>query len=87
MTDPNAGLAETSGFQIRTKGHISERWSGWFDGFDVRLEPDGTTLICGQSLDQAALHGLLTKVRDLGLPLISVSPTGPDGESDPVSTP
>ncbi len=87
MTDQNAGLRETSGFQIRTKGHISERWSGWFDGFDIRLDADGTTLISGPSLDQAALHGLIAKVRDLGLPLISVTPMGPHGESDPVTNP
>lgn len=77
MTDTNAGLGETSGYQIRTKGHISERWSGWFDGLEIRHEPDGTTLILSPALDQAALHGLLAKVRDLGLPLISVTPTPP----------
>jgi hypothetical protein len=77
MTDTNAGLGETSGYQIRTKGHISERWSGWFDGLDIRHEPDGTTLILSPALDQAALHGLLAKVRDLGLSLISVTPTPP----------
>ena len=87
MTDTNAGLGETSGYQIRMKGHISARWSGWFDGLDIRLEADGTTLISSPSLDQAALHGLLAKVRDLGLPLISVTPTGSDDQPDPVPTP
>lgn len=74
MTDQHAGLGE-SGYEIRTQGHIDERWSEWFEACDLRHEPDGTTLICSPAIDQAALHGLLAKIRDLGLPLISITRT------------
>lgn len=73
MSNHNPGPGDTSGYGIRTQGHISDRWSDWFDGFDLRHDDDGTTLISSPALDQAALHGLLAKVRDLGLPLISVT--------------
>ena len=73
MSDSSPGLGDTSGYEIRTQGHISDRWSDWFEGLDLRLEPDGTTVISSPALDQAALHGLLAKVRDLALPLISVT--------------
>jgi hypothetical protein len=89
MSDSDPGLGAASGYEIRTQGRISERWSGWFDGFEVSHEPDGTTLIRSSALDQAALHGLLAKIRDLGIPLVSVVRTparhpgpeadGPDG--------
>ena len=60
-------------YEIRIQGHLDQRWSSWFDGLTVTSEPDdATTLIAGPIPDQAALHGLLAKVRDLGLPLISV---------------
>jgi hypothetical protein len=75
MSGTNPGLAGSSGYQIRTKGRISDRWSDWFEGMTLVRQPDGTTVICCPSIDQAALHGLLTKVRDLGLQLISVTPT------------
>ena len=68
-------------YQIRIKGHLSSEWAGWFEGLTVTLEEDGTTLLVGPVADQAALHGLLKKVRDLGLPLISVSPVEP-GQAD-----
>ena len=58
--------------EIRLKGHLSGRWAAWFDGLSLRLESDGTTVIYGPVADQSALHGLLQKVRDTGLPLISV---------------
>ena len=74
MSHPTPGLGGSSGYLIRTKGHIGARWSDWFDGFDLVHEPDGTTVIRCPALDQAALHGLLAKVRDLGLPLISITP-------------
>ena len=73
MSDTTHGLGDTSGYEIRTKGHISDRWSAWFEGMTLVHEPDGTTVIRCPALDQAALHGLLAKVRDLGLPLISVT--------------
>jgi len=59
-------------YEIRIKGHLAERWTGWFEGLTITLEEDGDTLLAGPVIDQAALHGLLKKVRDLGLPLISV---------------
>jgi hypothetical protein len=60
-------------YEIRIQGQLDQRWSSWFDGLTVTSQPDSAiTLIAGPVADQAALHGLLTKVRDLGLPLISV---------------
>ena len=63
---------EPGHYEIRLKGHLAERWAGWFDGLTITLEENGDTLLSGPVVDQAALHGLLKKVRDLGLPLISV---------------
>jgi hypothetical protein len=60
-------------YEIRIKGHLANRWAAWLDGELLQVD-DGTTLVRAQVRDQAALHGLLTKVRDLGLPLISVTP-------------
>ena len=74
-------------YEIRLKGHLDSRWSAWFDGLSLTNESDGTTLIHGPVADQAALHGLLQKTRDLGLPLISVTfvepghPQAPDAEA------
>ena len=75
MSDTTPGLGDTGGYEIRTQGRISESWSNWFEGMTLVHEADGTTLIRCPVLDQAALHGLLAKVRYLGLPLISVTPT------------
>ena len=60
-------------YEIRIAGHLPPHWSDWFEGLAATLEPDGTTLLSGPVIDQAALYGLLKKVRDLGLPLISVN--------------
>ena len=60
-------------YEIRLEGHLDDQWSDWFEGLTITLEKDGNTLLTGPVVDQAALHGLLRKVRDLGLPLISVS--------------
>ena len=60
-------------YQIKVKGHLDRRWTEWFGGLTITLEDNGETLLTGQVADQAALHGLLRKVRDLGLPLISVT--------------
>jgi hypothetical protein len=59
-------------YEIRVKGVIDERWSEWFEGLEVSPQPSGETILVGPLVDQAALHGLLQKVRDVGLPLISV---------------
>lgn len=59
-------------YEIRIAGHLPARWSAWFEGFAVTLEADGTTLLSGPVVDQAALYGLLRKVRDTGLTLIAV---------------
>ena len=60
-------------YQIRIKGHLGHQWTDWFKGMTITLEESGETLLTGPVTDQAALHGLLKKVRDLGLPLISVN--------------
>jgi hypothetical protein len=59
-------------YEIRVKGNLDLRWSDWFDGFTIRPVGDGETLLIGSVADQAALHGLLHKIRDLGLPLLTV---------------
>jgi hypothetical protein len=65
-------------YEIRLKGRLESRWAVWFDGLSLTNESDGTTIIHGLVADQAALHGLLQKVRDLGLPLVSVTQVEPD---------
>ena len=60
-------------YQIRIKGHLDGRWSAWFDGLAMTHTDDGETILAGPIVDQAALHGLLIKVRDLGLPLLAVN--------------
>ena len=60
-------------YQIRIKGHLGDQWSDWFEGLTITLEEGGQTLITGPVADDAALHGLLKKVRDLGMPLLSVN--------------
>ena len=68
-------------YQIRIKGHLGREWTNWFGGLTITLEDDGDTVLTGPVVDQAALHGLLKKVRDLGLPLVSVSSVEP-GQAD-----
>ena len=74
-------------YQIRLEGHLSEQWADWFGDMRITLEPSGDTLLTSALIDQAALHGLLKKVRDLGMPLLEVngvdaeSANGPDGNS------
>jgi hypothetical protein len=65
-------------YEIRIKGHLDEQWADWFGGLTVTLKADGDTLLTGPIIDQAALYGLLKKVRDLGMPLLSVNPVKPD---------
>jgi hypothetical protein len=68
-------MNESETYEIRIQGRLADRWSSWFDGMEVAAADDGSTLIRGAVADQAALHGLIQKVRDLGLPLLSVTNT------------
>ena len=68
-------MTETETYEIRIQGRLAERWAAWFDDMEITAADDGSTLIRGQVADQAALHGLIQKVRDLGLPLLSVTNT------------
>jgi len=62
-------------YEIRVQGHLADRWVAWFDGMTLTRQADGTTVLDGPVADQSALHGLLRKISDLGLPLVSVTPT------------
>ena len=68
-------MDDTETYDIRVQGHLEDRWSAWFDGMEIVTVDDGSTLIRGPVVDQSALHGLIQKVRDLGLPLLSVTHT------------
>ena len=72
-------------YEIRVKGRLDPRWAAWFDGLTLTHGSDGTTMIHGPVADQAALHGLLQKIRDLGLPLISVNHVAPGHPSAPAA--
>jgi len=76
MTEPRGGAderPEDGQYEIRLRGHLETRWAAWFDGMTLSHERDGSTVLSGPVVDQAALHGLLQKVRDIGLPLVSVT--------------
>lgn len=78
--DPETDSSPPVIYQIRIQGHLSAQWTDWFEGLTITLEDNGDTLLTGQVVDQAALYGLLKKVRDLGMPLLSVNriaPTNP----------
>ncbi len=81
--EPTTDPGQPAIYQIRLKGHLGSQWTDWFEGLSITLEEDGDTLLTGPVADQAALHGLLKKVRDLGIPLISVVP----GEPGPLAAP
>src|SRR6266849_2451681 len=72
-------------YQIRIKGHLGREWTDWFEGLTITLEDNGETLLTGPVVDQAALHGLLKKVRDLAMPLVSVMRVKPDPAERPQS--
>jgi hypothetical protein len=75
MSEPDAATrdyGEAGFYEIRLKGHLDEQWAVWFGSLTLTLEANGDTLLTGPVVDQAALHGLLRKVRDLGLPLLAV---------------
>ena len=65
-------------FQFRIKGHLSQQWQDWFEGLIITLEEEGNTLLSGSVVDQSALHGILKKIRDLGMPLLSVNSADPN---------
>lgn len=74
-------------YEIRVTGHLNRRWAAFFDGMTITPQDDGTTVIRGPVIDQSALHGLLRKLGDLGLPLVSVTPTPADHIADPADRP
>ena len=79
MSEISTGDRHSCGsYEIRVKGHLDSRWSLWFDGMGLTHASDGTTLLHGPVVDQAALHGLLQKIRDTALPLISITQVDPD---------
>ena len=71
-SNPKTVPGEPIVYQIRIKGHLGRQWTDWFEGLTITLEDNGETLLSGVVVDQAALYGLLRKVRDLGMPLLSV---------------
>lgn len=75
---PESVADEPGVYQIRMKGHLGHEWAAWFEGLTITLEKNGDTFLTGLVMDQAALHGLLKKIRDLGMPLISVNRAGRD---------
>ena len=81
--DPESDPNQPTIYQIRIKGHLGQQWTDWFEGLTITLEENGDTLLTGPVVDDPALHGLLKKVRDLGMPLLSVNRVEP-GEADVV---
>jgi hypothetical protein len=82
--DPKTDSSQAMVYQIRLKGHLGREWADWFGGLTINLEDNGDTLLTGPVADQAALHGLLRQIRDLGIPLISVNrlKLGPEARWD-----
>jgi hypothetical protein len=74
---------EARTYEIRLKGHLDDKWADWFEGLTITRADNGETLLRGPVVDQAALHGVLRKVRDLGLPLVSVVHVGPEQANGP----
>ena len=76
--DPTTDSTQPVIYQIRIEGQLGAQWTDWFEGLTITLEDNGNTLLTGPVIDQAALYGLLKKVRDLGMPLLSVQRVAPD---------
>ncbi len=74
---PESDAGQPTVYQIRLKGHLGSHWADWFEGLTITLEEDGNMLLTGPVIDQSALHGLLKKVRDLNMPLLSVHSVEP----------
>ncbi len=74
----NQGISQPDRYQIVLQGHLGRQWADWFPGFTITVDAQGHTILVGPVIDQSALHGLLKKVRDLGIPLISVNRINPD---------
>jgi len=85
MRDISARRHEPARYQIRFQGHLASHWAAWFDGMAMTTHSDGTTVLEGPVVDQAALHGLLAKLRDVGLPLLSVTPLDTDPRNSPTT--
>ena len=85
--DPQTNQGQPLIYQIRIKGHLSDEWTDWFGGLSITLEDNGETLLTGLVIDQAALYGLLKKVRNLGLPLVAVSSIEPSQAEATADTP
>ena len=75
-TDSESDPDQPMIYQIKLKGHLGSQWAHWFERLTITLEEDGNTLLTGVVVDQAALHGILKKIRDLGMPLLSVNSVG-----------
>ncbi len=79
----DTSLDQPAVYRIRIKGHLGPQWSDWFEGMVIRRVANGETTITGPVTDQAALHGMLRKVRDLGVPLLSITEVQPDQQNAP----
>ena len=82
--DYMADIYEPGRYEIRIEGHLADRWAAWFGGMTITLEDSGNTLLTGRVLDQAALHSLLRKVRDVSMPLVSVNRVEPRHTRAPI---
>jgi len=78
-TNPDAN--QKTIYQFRIKGYLGQQWINWFEGLTVTLEEDGNTILSGIVVDQSALHGILKKIRDIGMPLLSVNSVGTDSSA------
>lgn len=74
MADEQRSNSEGTVYQFKIKGHLGQQWMDWFEELTISLDEDGNTLLSGKVVDQSALHGILKKIRDMGIPLLSVNP-------------